>query len=244
MKLTQGFFPSAVLGFVMAGSILLTGCASTGSSLTDNSVAAADPRLTQGNDAKLFNKSGLNACAAAAGVGVLACALSNSSNKASCAIVAGIAACGVAIGANYYYDQRRSEYANTAERLQAMSDDVQKDTENVVTRTETMQRVIRDDEQSIAAIQKSIKNKQLNKTQAELELAAIDQNMVLMRKELANMRNKVSEYEKTAKLERDSGAGSDVAKVEEEIGKMNLMVAALQQEIDGLYSQRSAITLG
>ena len=244
MKLSQGLFSRAVLGFVMAGSILLSGCASTGSLLTDNSVPAADPRLTQGNDAAFFSKSGFTACAGAAGVGVLACALSNSSDKATCAIVAGIAACGVAMGANYYYDQRRSQYANTAERLQVMSADIQKDTEQVAARTETMQRVIRDDEQSIAAIQKSIKNKQLDKAQAEQELAGIDQNLALMRKELGNMRNKVAEYEKTAKLERESGAGSDVAKIEEEIGKMNLKVAALQQEVDGLYSHRSAIPLG
>lgn len=244
MKLSQGMFSRAVLGFVMAGSILLSGCASTGSLLTDSSVPAADPRLTQGNDAAFFSKSGFTACAGAAGAGVLACALSNSSNKAACAVVAGIAACGVAMGANYYYDQRRSQYANTAERLGVMSADIQKDTENVVARTETMQRVIRDDEQSIAAIQKSIKNKQLDKAQAEQELAAVDQNLAVMRKELANMRNKVSEYEKTAKLERDGGAGTDVVKIEKEIGKMNLKVAALQQEVDGLYSQRSAITLG
>lgn len=244
MKLSQGLFSKAVLGFVMAGSILLSGCASTGSVLTDSSIPAADPRLTQGNDAAFFSKSGFTACAGAASVGVLACALSNSSNKAACAVVAGLAACGVAMGANYYYDQRRSQYANTAERLGVMSADIQKDTENVVARTETMQRVIRDDEQSIAAIQKSIKNKQLDKAQAEQELAGVDQNLALMRKELTNMRNKVSEYEKTAKLERESGAGTDVVKIEEEIGKMNLKVAALQQEVDGLYSQRSAITLG
>ena len=244
MNLSQSVLSRTVLAFVLAGSILLTGCATTDSMLTDSSVPAADPRLTQGNDAQFFSKSGFTACAGAAGVGVLACALSNSSNKAGCAIVAGIAACGVAMGANYYYDQRRSQYANTAERLELMSADIQKDTENVVARTETMQRVIRDDEQSIAAIQKSIKNKQLDKAQAEQELAGVDQNLAVMRKELANMRNKVNEYEKTAKLERESGAGSDVVKIEEEIGKMNLKVAALQQEVDGLYSQRSAITLG
>lgn len=62
----------------------------------------ADPRLSAGNDAKFFSTSGYQACAVAAGAGVLACALSNSGNKAACAVVAGLAACGVAMGANYY----------------------------------------------------------------------------------------------------------------------------------------------
>lgn len=243
MKMTQGGFSKAVFGFIMAGTILLSGCASTGSTLTGNSVSA-DPRLTQGNDATFFSKSGFTACAGAAGVGVLACALSNASDKGKCAIIAGISACGVAMGANYYYDQRRGQYANTAERLQVMSADIQKDTENVVARTETMQRVIRDDEQSIAAIQKAIKANQLDTAKAEQELAGIDKNLVVMRKELGNMRAKVSEYEKTAKLEREAGAGAEVVRIEQEIGQMNLKVAALQQEVDGLYSQRSAITLG
>ena len=48
-----------------------------------------------------------------------------------------------------------------------------------------------------------------------------------------------------AKLERDGGASqAEVQKVEAEITKMNTKVASLQQEVDGLYSQRSAITLG
>lgn len=243
MKLNQGLFSKAVLGFVLAGSILLSGCASTGSTLTSNS-APADPRLTQGNDAAFFSKSGFTACAGAAGVGVLACALSNSSDKATCAIIAGISACGVAMGANYYYDQRRSEYANTDERLQMMSADIQADTEKVVARTETMQRVIRDDEQSLAALQKLIKSNQVDRAKAEQELADVDKNLAHMRKELANMSNKVTEYEKTAKLEREAGAGAEVTRIEKEISQMNLKVAALQQEVDGLYNQRSAITLG
>lgn len=244
MQLSQWSFSKVVLSAVMAASVLLSGCASTGSNMTDDSVAAADPRLTQGSDAKFFSTSGYTACAAAAGVGVLACALSNTSNKAQCAIIAGIAACGVAMGANYYYDQRRTQYANTAERLQVMSQDIQADTEKVAARTETLKRVIADDQASMQAIAQAQKNQKLDKAKAEQELAGIDQNIAVMRKDLTNMRTKVSEYEKTAQLERSGGASSEVQAIEAEISKMNAKVVALQQEVDGLYNQRSAITLG
>lgn len=232
------------MGFVLASGLVLGGCANTGSSMVNNSTASADPRLTQSNDAKFFSTSGLTACAGAAGVGVLACALSNSSDKTKCMVVAGIAACGVAMGANYYYDHRRSQYANTAERLKVMGDEVRADTEKVAMRTNTLQQVINDDKQRIADLQKAYKAKTLDRAAAEKQLAEVDANLVVMRKDLDGMRNKASEYQKTADLERQNGSGAEVAKIEAEIAKMNTRVVALQQEVDGLYSQRSAITLG
>lgn len=244
MKPSQWFHSKALLSFVMSASILLAGCASTGSTYTDSSVPAADPRLTQGNDAQFFSKSGYQACAVAAGVGILGCALSNTNNKAQCAIVAGIAACGVAMGANYYLDQRRSEYADTTQRLQVMSQEVQQDTQKVAARTETLQQVIRDDQERLAQIKRDMDSKSLDKTKAQQDIATIDENIVLMRKDLTNMKAKVGEYQKVADQERSQGAGKDIASLDQEISKMNQKVAALQSEVDGLYSQRSAITLG
>lgn len=234
------------ISLMLVASLVLTGCASTGSSMLGGSNdAPADPRLTSGNDAKFFSTSGYQACAVAAGAGVLACALSNSGNKAACAVVAGLAACGVAMGANYYLDQRRAQYADTTQRLDKMTSDVQLETAKVAQRTDTLQRVINDDKQQIAAIQKDIKAKTVDKAKAQREIASIDTNIGLMRKDLSNMKTRVTEFEKVAQLERQNGSSqADVQKVEAEIAKMNSKVVALQQEVDGLYSQRSAITLG
>ena len=107
MQHVRRFTPRTLLGSLMLGVALLSGCASTGSSLLGGT--QADDRLTSGQDAKFFSRSGFQACAGAAAVGVLACMLSNSSNKAACAIIAGVAACGVAMGTNYYLDQRRKK---------------------------------------------------------------------------------------------------------------------------------------
>ncbi|HEN8800121.1 TPA: hypothetical protein U8251_002718 [Pseudomonas putida] len=232
------------LSLLMAACLAFTGCANTGSSLT-GSQGTADPRLTTGNDAKFFTTSGFQACAIAAGGGILACMLSNSGNKAACSIIAGVAACGVAMGANYYLDQRRAKYADTTERLNAMTTEVQGETAKVAERTNTLQRVINDDKQQLASIQKSIKAKTVDKAKAQQDIANIDQNIGLMRKDLNNMKARVTEYQQVTKLERDGGASqAEVQKVESEIAKMNTKVASLQQEVDGLYSQRSAITLG
>lgn len=242
MKISSLFSRQLFISLIVASTIAISGCANTGSSMLGGS-SKADPRLTSGNDAKFFSNSGLQACAMAAGAGVLACTL-KSGSKAKCMIIAGMSACGVAMGANYYLDQRRSEYANTSERLNMMSEDIKQDSAKVVARTATVQQVIADDKATLAKIAKDIKNKTTDHNQAQQEIAKVDENISFMRKDLANMRKKVTEYEDVARLERSEGAGKDIVEVEMEIAQMIAKVDNLQQEVDGLYNQRSAITLG
>lgn len=230
-----------------AGSMLiLSGCVTTGSSLLsgNSSGSPADPRLTQGNDAQFFSRSGYQACAAGAAAGLLGCALTNPGNKTQCMIVAGIGACGVAMGANYYLDQRRSEYANTSERLEAMSADIQEDTRKVAARTETAREVMQEDEARLQRIQREIETQQLDQATAERDLAAIDGNIGILRRELVNMRNKAEEYQEVADAERVEASPEEIARIEQDIDLMNQQVLALQQEVDDLYNMRSAITLG
>ncbi|CAN7171987.1 hypothetical protein [Pseudomonas umsongensis] len=235
------------IAFVVAGSLLMTGCANTGSSMLGEGEGegdGTDPRLTQGNDAEFFSKSGYQACAVGAGVGILACALSNSNNKTVCVIAAGITACGVAMGANYYLDQRRAEYADTTTRLAKMNSDVEQDTQKVIARTATAQQVINDDHAQIAQIKKDIANKRVDRNRAQAQIAGIDSDIARLRKDLANMRTKVTEYRKVADAERSQGSSAEIRQVEMNIQRMNQKVVSLQKEVDALYSQRSAITLG
>lgn len=246
MKQVRNVLPNVMLGLILSVSLVLAGCGTNGigSSMLNNSNTAPDPRLTKSADASFFSTSGLTACAGAVGVGVLACAVTSPNDKVQCMVVAGIAACGVAMGANYYYDYRRAKYSNTTQRLQLMNDEVKADTEKVAQRTATLQQVINDDKERIADIQKSIKSKTLDKTKAQQEIASVDSNLVLMKKDLSGMQEKVNEYQKTANLERVNGGGKQVTDIDSEITKMNTKVASLQKEVDGLYSQRQAITLG
>ncbi|WP_323012208.1 hypothetical protein [Castellaniella sp.] len=230
-------------GALIAMLLVLSGCASTGSSLL-SSGPAADPRLTTGNDAQFFSKSGFQACAAGAGVGILACMVSNSNNKATCAIVAGIAACGVAMGANYYLDYRRSQYANTGERLNAMTTDVKADTQKVIERTNTAMQVISDNKTTLNKIQSDMKAKQLDQDKAKQQLAQIDKNIEVMSADVDNMKNKVKQYEDVSRAEKESGNTKQVKNIDSEISKMKQKVASLETEVDELYMQRSAITLG
>ncbi|MCB1653134.1 MAG: hypothetical protein KDI41_04040 [Pseudomonadales bacterium] len=226
-----------LISSVLTGSLLLGGCASTGSSMVD-------PRLTQSSDAQFFSKSGYQACAMGVGTGVLACVLADSGNKTVCMIAAGVTACGVAMGANYYLDQRRSEYSNTSERLQKYNSDVQLDTQKVVSRTATAQQVIKDDQAQIAQIKRDLASKKIDQAQAKKQIAMVDGNIAQLRQELDNMRVKVKGYNDVVQAERAQGNAPELKQIDANISKMNEKVASLQKEVDGLYSQRSAITLG
>lgn len=178
------------------------------------------------------------------GTGVLACVLADSGNKTVCMIAAGVTACGVAMGANYYLDQRRSEYSNTSERLQKYNSDVQLDTQKVVSRTATAQQVIKDDQAQIAQIKRDLASKKIDQAQAKKQIAMVDGNIAQLRQELDNMRVKVKGYNDVVQAERAQGNAPELKQIDANISKMNEKVASLQKEVDGLYSQRSAITLG
>lgn len=235
--------------------LALAGCLATGagggagagagqSNMAPVEAVSADTRLTTGEGADFFSKSGWQSCmVAGGGTAVLCMALGE---KPARCLAGALAVCGVAMGANYYLEQRRSEHSNTAQRLNAMTDDVKADTEKVAMRAQTMRGVISDDKKRIAALQKTIKANQVDTQAARKELAQIDKNLEVMRKELGVMKTKSTNYQEAlAKEGTDSKLRkADVAKMDGEIQKLNKQVAMLEKEIDSVYTQRSAITLG
>lgn len=228
---------------MVSASLILSGCASTGSSMTGNQ-PATDSRLTNGQEAEFFSASGFQACAVAAGMGVAACMLLKSEEKTQCAIKAGIAACGVAMGANYYLDSRRAEYANTTDRLQAMNNDIQKDTEVVVARTNTAKQVIADNSKTLTQIAKDKDQAGFDKAVAQRQLGKVDADLAQLNKELTNMRKKATEYQQVAKSEQSEATETELAMVNTKVLELNKQIAVLEKEVNGLYDQRSAITVG
>ena len=128
--------------------------------------------------------------------------------------------------------------------MQKYNSDVQLDTQKVVTRTATAQQVINDDKAQIAQIKRDLASKKIDKAQAQQQIAAIDSNIDQLRTEVKNMQTKVAGYNDVVKVERAQGNAPELKQIDANISKMNEKVASLQKEVDGLYSQRSAITLG
>ncbi|MCG2596448.1 hypothetical protein [Achromobacter insuavis] len=228
--------------FVMASTLAISGCASTGSSFL-NKGAQPDPRLTQGSDAKFFSQSGLQACmlgmAAGLALGLLA---GSKDKKAESAIGGAIAACGVAMGANYYLDVRRDQYKNTSDQLLAMSNDIKADTQKVQNRGYSITAVMTDDKFRLEQIQSAIKAKTLVQATARTDLARIDANIKVIKSDLNNMNNLVKQYREVGA--KTGGSVRETAEMQKQIAELDGKIAQLNQEADSYFALRGAIDLG
>ncbi|MDV7213313.1 hypothetical protein [Azotobacter beijerinckii] len=221
-------------------ALLLAGCQTMGAP----GGGQTDPRLANSSSAQFFSKSGWQACAGGAVVGVLACQLANPDRKGACMATAAVVGCGVGMGANYYLDQRRSQYANAEQRLDVAIADVRKDNLELQDLSRTARTVIADDRQSIAMIQRDIAAKRVQRAHAQQRLAKVDANLVFLRDKLANARTKQQEWRKVAAAERSSASAARLDTLNAEINSMQRQIGSLEAEIDQLYKQRSAIRLG
>lgn len=221
-------------------ALLLAGC----ETLNAPGMGQTDPRLANSDSARFFSKSGWQACAGGAVVGVLACQLANPEKKGECMAGAAVLGCGVGMGANYYLDQRRSQYANAEQRLDMAIADVRKDNRELQDLTRTARTVIADDRQSIAMIQRDIAAQRVQRAHAQDRLAKVDANLVFLRDKLANARTKQAEWRKVSAAERGTASAARIDTLNAEINSMQRQIGALESEIDQLYRQRSAIRLG
>ena len=233
------FFRHPCFGVVLA-LLLLSGCQTNSSA---GYYSQTDPRLTNSNSAQFFSQSGLQACALGGGAGALICALSDANNKTACMLTAAVIGCGVGMGANYYLDQRRSQYANTEQRLDATIADVRKDNQQLQQLTQTARNVMADDQRKLAQIQRDMASNRLQLAQARQELAGIDANAAFLRKTLADTQKRQQQWRQVAEAERRNG-GARVDSLNAEIYSMQRQINQLESEMEQLYRQRSAIRLG
>lgn len=246
--------------------VVLSGCLATGSggglNLGAGSNSAdpdiqADARLTTGDEAQFFSASGFQACMVAGGGAAAICMLTAKLNldggqknkkdrgkqNRNC-LMAGLAICGVAMGANYYLDQKRADHSNNTARLNAMTADVKEDTQRVSSRMKTMQSVMKEDRKRIADLDKDIRQKKISTEAARKEVAQIDKNLELMNKELAVMKDKQQGYKEVLQAENQSARSKEFKAMDAEVKKLERQVAMLENEITAAYSQRSAIIVG
>lgn len=227
--------------FMMVCTLAISGCASTGSSLLNNG-PKPDPRLTQGSDAKFFSESGLQACLLGAAAGAAVGLLAGGKNKAPAAIVGAVAACGVALGANYYLDVRRSQYKNTSDQLKAMGDDIKTDTQKVQDRSQSITAVMADDKKKLAQLQSDIAAKTSDQAAARKDLAQIDANIGLIKSDLNRMKSVADQYREAGV--QTGGSAKDAKEMQKQLADLDSKIAQLNKEADNYFALRGAIDLG
>lgn len=221
---------------IVAGlMVVVAGCQSTGSS----SSGGVDPRLANNQDVEFFNKSGWQACAGGAALGALACAVSNSSNKAVCMAAAAIAGCGVGMGANAYLDNQRKKYASQELQLDAAIKDVESENARIQNATNVAKSVIANDKQKLAKIEKDIAANTVKKDEVQKQIKGVDANIAYLRNTITDMKKHEKQWQDVSASMNKSG--SDTGNLDSKIAFMRDKIGSLQGELDSLYSQRTAL---
>ncbi|MBN3208218.1 hypothetical protein ACIPSX_01015 [Pectobacterium sp. CHL-2024] len=215
--------------------VLLAGCQNS-SSLGGNGV---DPRLSKSEDMEFFNKSGLQACAAGAAIGMLACAISDTEHKTLCMAAAAVAGCGIGVGTNAYLDNQRKKYATQEEQLNASIKDIQAENTRIQGASDVAKSVIASDKQTIAKIEKEIATKSVKKEEMQKQIKGIDANIAYLRNTITDMKKHEKQWQDVSTDMQKSG--DNTKKLDTEIAQMRDKIGSLQSELDSLYNQRTAL---
>lgn len=202
----------------------------------------ADPRLQNSTEASFFSRSGFEACIGGAFVGAVICQASNASDKKDCMLKAAFVGCGVAMGANYYYDYRRAQYASQEQLLDAMIADVQEDNRKLQSLNNTAKTVLAENKKQLDKIKSDIAQNKVDTAEASRTLQEVDANAKYLKTTLADLKKREQEWREVAAKETSGGARLDA--LNSEINRMQQQIAVLESDIDALYGQRSAIQLG
>ena len=178
------------LGLILtlASSIVLSGCQSFGSSSAD---ARLNSKAVQ-NEAKLFGSSGIGAClmggvtGALLGGGATALATKDGEKAAVGAAAGAVAGCAAGLGANYYLEKQRTAYASKEARLNAAIRDVQSQNAYMQADINNAKLVINEDLKKLTALNKQIKAKSIENSQAKAQLAKVDANIAKLKENRAS----------------------------------------------------------
>lgn len=219
------------ISLILCVSLVLSGCQST------TRTASVDPILTNNNSAEFFSKSGWQACAVGAGLGGVTCYLVTR-DSLTC-LVAAAASCGIAMGGNYYLDAKRSEYANKEMRLASYINDVQANTAQVKSVTDSAQIVLDKNLMTLKKLDKDIATNKVDITEAQKELRGIDANINYLNAKLIRMKTVEQDWRSVSKEEKYTGI--NVTKLDEQIILLNKQILVLEKQINVLTQQRSAL---
>jgi hypothetical protein len=217
-------------------SVFLIGCQSVGGG------SGVDPRLTAGDTAQFFSKSGLQACALGAGAGILACAVSNAGNKAACMAIAAVAGCGIGAGGNYLLDSRRAKYSNQEQLIGSFIADVQADNDSLKKRIAVTSVVMQENKQTLIALQQKIASKQIDAKGVASQLDGINANKAYLETELKNINARIDGFQDLINQERIKSSSKSIASLTAELKKYEAVRDQYLKEQNDTYALTAALT--
>lgn len=212
-------------------AILLTGCAAQNTDYVD-------PALKK-SGAHFFSESGAASCAMGAGIGVLACLVSDVDNKLACSAIAGASGCIIGMSANYIFDNVRSNYANAEQQLDATSDLIKEDIAAVSDVKKATENLIERDKKAISDLEAQYQDKKSSKSALDKKIKEINANIAYIKEKLQILDNKIDSYDYAKnKFEKENLSESELKKLH----KLEDDIVALKAERDSLYALSETYT--
>ena len=234
---------------LISTSLLLSGCANTGSTLLSGT--KPDSRLTTTEQSQFFSASGAQGCGvgavSGAALGALIGALAGDTKKALAgAAIGGATGCAAGMAANYYLDGLKKDYASTSDRLQAMDKDISKVTAAVEKSTLAMKQVISENQAILTQMSIQKDKADFDKASAKKQLAQIDANISRMKDTVKGMKDKESAYKVALQGQTPTTSAEKIklSNLNKEYTSLSSKISDLEKETNELYEQRQAISLG
>lgn len=227
----------ALLVLSLTASLLCSGCASQPQTLSEstspsgsNQPLSPDEQQIR-DDANVFNQTVVQGSLVGAGLGILAGVLIGATtgrvdNMVKYGVVGGVTG-GVLGGVDGYMVAKRQEAGNNRVRMiQAMTRDVERDTERVQSTVASSTRVLEDSKQQLTDVQAQVAAKQADVAEAESVRKRVEQNRDVMAATLKALKKRRDNYQ-----EASAETGGDTTELDAQIAHLNDEISKLEQNV-------------
>lgn len=222
---------------LLAASLVLAGCATTGLDPDDPSLSPAERRMAL--QARDYNQT----VATSAAVG---CAAGLGTARATGATGGGLGwgdliACGIGAAAGWaagdYVADKKNKYQDENVAIRSMIADAQKENRQLAEAITSADQVIAADTQKIDQVKQRLAQGQITAQQAESELASVDRNAKFLRDQIEGMKKRETQWRSVAsEVAADNPEGAQA--IEAEAEKLRQQIGYLEQEVDSLVERR------
>jgi len=230
--------PKRLIPFLLVG-LSLTAC--VGQPYQDNRYnnAPLSPSERQLREQTgFFDNSYVQSCmATGAGLALLTYFLSgeNRGRRSAAAFAAG---CGIGMGVNSYVQQRRGQYRNNEQRMNAYIADLRNSNRHLQQLLATSARVREQDRRRITDIDRAYQDRRISRAEAQRRMDRVRSNRDHLRETLSALLEKQADWERISRIERNRGANT--RRLDEEIARLRQQVASLETELDLMDQEISA----
>lgn len=251
--MTASSFHRTATAFVVATSLALAGCQTTGTGTRDAATAAQPANLTPAelqlrDEANKFNETVAGGVVTGLIIGGILGALAgsasgNNRDSVLSGALIGAAAGGILGGVDGYMTAKAQENANNKVRmLNAMADDVRKDNETLKRQVATAEQVLADSKAQLDQIKQDVASKKMTVDQANAERVKIEENRALLQTLVNNGNKKLANYRDAARKMR--AQGGNTANMDAQIAQLEGEVAKMEQSVRGLNSALEVTRVG